>query len=45
MALVHVSSTIDDLKPERQAVLDWLRAARAHRSLARVRDDARSFEY
>lgn len=28
MAKVYVSSTIADLKPERQAVLDWLRAAR-----------------
>jgi hypothetical protein len=28
MARVYVSSTIADLKPERQAVLDWLRAAR-----------------
>jgi Domain of unknown function (DUF4062)/Tetratricopeptide repeat len=28
MAKVYVSSTITDLKPERQAVLDWLRAAR-----------------
>ena len=28
MAKVYVSSTIIDLKPERQAVLDWLRLAR-----------------
>ena len=28
MAKVYVSSTIADLKPERQAVLDWLRLAR-----------------
>ena len=28
MAKVYVSSTIADLKPERQAVLDWLRQAR-----------------
>jgi hypothetical protein len=28
LAKVYVSSTIADLKPERQAVLDWLRAAR-----------------
>ena len=28
MAKVYVSSTIADLKQERQAVLDWLRAAR-----------------
>src|SRR5215471_14564197 len=28
MAKVYVSSTIADLQPERQAVLDWLRAAR-----------------
>ena len=28
MAKVYVSSTIVDLKPERQAVLDWLRLAR-----------------
>src|SRR5215468_5037005 len=28
MAKVYVSSTIVDLKPERQAVMDWLRAAR-----------------
>jgi len=28
MAKVYVSSTIADLRPERQAVLDWLRAAR-----------------
>ena len=27
MAKVYVSSTIIDLKPERQAVLDWLRPA------------------
>jgi hypothetical protein len=30
MAKVYVSSTIIDLKPERQAVLDWLRLARHH---------------
>jgi Domain of unknown function (DUF4062)/Tetratricopeptide repeat len=28
MVKVYVSSTVADLKPERQAVLDWLRAAR-----------------
>ena len=28
MAKVYVSSTVADLKPERQAVLDWLRLAR-----------------
>src|SRR5579864_3395436 len=28
VAKVYVSSTIIDLKPERQAVLDWLRLAR-----------------
>ena len=28
MAKVYLSSTIADLKPERQAVLDWLRLAR-----------------
>jgi hypothetical protein len=28
LAKVSVSSTIIDLKPERQAVLDWLRLAR-----------------
>jgi len=28
MAKVYVSSTMADLEPERQAVLDWLRAAR-----------------
>jgi len=28
MARVYVSSTLADLKPERQAVLDWLRLAR-----------------
>jgi hypothetical protein len=28
VAKVYVSSTIADLKPERQVVLDWLRAAR-----------------
>src|SRR5215470_7592354 len=28
VAKVYVSSTIADLKPERRAVLDWLRAAR-----------------
>ena len=28
LAKVYVSSTIIDLKPERQAVLEWLRLAR-----------------
>ena len=39
MAKVYVSSTIADLKPERQAVLDWLRQAR-HQGVDRYLPDS-----
>ena len=35
MARVYVSSTIADLKRERQAVMDWLVAAR-HQAVAQL---------
>jgi hypothetical protein len=39
MAKVYVSSTVDDLKQERQAVLDWLMAAR-HQVVHSYRPDS-----
>jgi Domain of unknown function (DUF4062)/Tetratricopeptide repeat len=41
MARVYVSSTVADLKPERQAVLDWLRLAR-HQAVDSYLPDSRT---
>jgi uncharacterized protein DUF4062 len=44
MARVYVSSTIVDLKQERQAVMDWLRAAR-HQAVDSYLPDSTHLEF